>query len=276
MTRYDKERRRNARAADQALRLKEENARLVGEVKKIRDVLTSTMHEVRRFSGELSAHAESLSKSLSALPLQTDRIGDLSETIMNTSGLLAARLGFTDIELNPLSISSQSRLRTGIYKKFEKARYTLSQRTRSRRIAIQFVGNCYFEFEALQAFELVPFVILDNAVKYSPDDQVVKVSFTEDSREVTVQVLSIGPRLDPEDKPALFTRNGRGRNALRSAIPGDGLGLYLAKVLCEIHDVKITAQSGINIRYQLGGIDYSDFTVELTFPKHPSLTQVRR
>jgi K+-sensing histidine kinase KdpD len=263
MVNYDKAKRRAESDEVKMRALREERDKLKAESEKLRIVLVSTMHEVRRFSGEISSHADTLVKVL-----QQDRAKDIAETLFYTSGLLAARLGFTDIELNPEIIRSQARVHAGIYKKFEKARYTLAQRAKSRGISIPFSGNSYFEIDALQSFELVPFVILDNAVKYSPDNQTVRVDFVESPREVDVEVRSIGPRLESEEAGTLFTRNGRGRNALKASIAGDGLGLYLAKVLCNIHGVQITAGSAGETVYQVKGVDYAEFVAQLRFRKY--------
>ena len=66
----------------------------------------------------------------------------------------------------------------------------------------------------------------------------------------------------------LVPRNGRGRNALKASIAGDGLGLYLAKVLCNIHGVQITAGSAGETVYQVKGVDYEEFVAQLRFRKY--------
>jgi K+-sensing histidine kinase KdpD len=241
MIRYDKINKKIDEAKREYEKLKAENDLLKQEAERLKEVLDSTLHEVRRFSGELGTHAESLSRLLEIQNITPDAV-ELTQTILHTTGMISARLGFTDLELNPKAVSRQATLWAGIYKKFEKARHVLGLKCRSRRVSIQFRGNSYLEIEALPAFELVPFVILDNAVKYSPSDKSVMVSFEESAaHSVRVTISSFGPFVEADEVSKIFEKGYRGKHA--QAISGDGLGLYLTKFLCDYHDVNISATS---------------------------------
>ena len=41
-----------------------------------------------------------------------------------------------------------------------------------------------------------------------------------------------------------------------------GIGLYTAKCICEINDIKIEVDSGKEIKKRIGNINYSEFTVD--------------
>src|SRR5689334_7990532 len=102
---YERDQRRHARLMKELEDLRQENVKLRGQSAATRDILVSTMHEVRRFSGELSSYAESLSRGLKQPAVGApDRNMELAETIYFTAGLLGARLGFPDIELNPEAV----------------------------------------------------------------------------------------------------------------------------------------------------------------------------
>jgi len=259
--RYDKIIKKNNKIADELDNLRRESEQLKKQNAVLSSALDGTMHEVRRFSGELSDYAEKISRLTAG---QSGQIKDLSDTIFFTSGMLASRLTFTDIELNPAAVSKQFKIRTGIYKKFDKARYILFNRAKSKQISINFKGNSVNEFDAIEAFELVPFVILDNAVKYSPPSRDIQVIFNEQPREVDVLIKSCGPKVDPDELQCLFNKGVRGRNGAMAASAGDGLGLYLAKTLCDLTSTKISVTSNQQVEFQLGGIGYSEFEVKLT------------
>lgn len=259
MIRYDKINKKKLAIEEESERLRTENAKLKQDSERLKAVLDSTLHEVRRFSGELGTHAETLSRLLEAQAISQDAV-ELTQTVLHTAGMISARLGFTDLELNPQAVSRQATLRAGIYKKFEKARHVLGLKSRSRRVPILFRGNSYLEIEALPAFELVPFVILDNAVKYSPQDRPVNVSFEEMAgQHVRVTVSSFGPYVEPDEIPRIFEKGYRGRHARSTA--GDGLGLYLTKFLCDYHDVTISADSRGSVPTPNG--PYGDFSISL-------------
>lgn len=263
MIRYDKINKRVEQAKNEVARLREENEKLRRQSDRLKEVLDSTLHEVRRFSGELGTHAETLSRLLESRNIGSDAV-ELTQTVLHTAGMVSARLGFTDLELNPQSVGRHARLRAGVYKKFEKARHVLGLKCKSRRVTIMFRGASYLEIEALPAFELVPFVILDNAVKYSTNDRNVVVSFEENSGQfVRVTVSSWGPYVEPHELPKIFEKRFRGRHAMGTA--GDGLGLWLTKFLCDYHDVAISADS-INPTQTPGGL-YGDFSITLFVQK---------
>lgn len=258
--RYDKINKNKIKILCELEKLKVENEGLVKHNELLSSSLNGMMHEVRRFSSELSDHAEGLSKLLST---QAGGTKELSETIFFTSGMLASRLAFTDIELNPAAIRLQIKIRIGIYKKFDKARYILSKRARAKQIKIIFKGNSIKEFEAIDAFELVPFVILDNAIKYSPSGREIIISFEENSRELEVIVSSCGPQVEPSELPTIFMKGVRGRNGASAVSAGDGLGLYLAKTLCDLTSISISATSSPISEFEMSGIAYSTFEMKL-------------
>jgi signal transduction histidine kinase len=244
----------------------QELAREKAQHKKVSQVLEGTLHEVRRFSNEISAHSERLSIMLSQHGPDTYLATELSNTIFYTSGMLAARLAFADLELNPASVVNQPRIKVGIYKKCEKAKHILNLKARAKDIDIRLIGSSYFHTDLLLAFELVPFVLLENAIKYSPSGSPIMVTFTERLNDhLTVEFTSIGPQVNAEEIPNLTARGFRGQSALLSCIAGDGLGLYLVDFLCGLHDVQMDISSSADVSRTINRVPYSYFKVTLTF-----------
>src|SRR5688572_10931848 len=129
MIRYEKINKKIEAAHQEIEELKAENQILRSRADRVKEVLDSTLHEVRRFSGELASHAESLSRLLENQYAGDEAI-ELAQTVFFTSGMISARLGFTDLELNPQAVSRQATARAGIYKKFEKASHVLKLKSR--------------------------------------------------------------------------------------------------------------------------------------------------
>ncbi|MBX9952796.1 MAG: hybrid sensor histidine kinase/response regulator [Candidatus Obscuribacterales bacterium] len=76
--------------------------------------------------------------------------------------------------------------------------------------------------------------LLDNALKYTPTGGEVKVSLSNSSDRVLLQVSDTGPGIPEEDRKHLFERFWRGR-ASRRHTPGTGLGLYLCQQIVSLH-----------------------------------------
>lgn len=58
-----------------------------------------------------------------------------------TAGMITSRLAFTDMELNPRAIENQTISKSGIYKKFDKAKRLLAEEARGKQLAVRLVGE---------------------------------------------------------------------------------------------------------------------------------------
>jgi len=85
--------------------------------------------------------------------------------------------------------------------------------------------------------------LLSNALRYTPDDQEVKVKIEADDNEVVIQVSDRGPGIPENELPHLFERFYRGDAARTRADGGSGLGLAIAKQWVEAHGGTITASN---------------------------------
>jgi signal transduction histidine kinase len=257
--RYDKQNRKIDRLNDKIAELTDQNARISSEAQSIKEILNSTLHEIRRFSAQLTKFSERLSRETEG----QQQISQTALSVFYTAGMISSRLAYTDIELNPRALESQTAIRSGIYKKFDKARRILAEEARDRGVTIRLEGESRVEIDALPVFELLPFVLLENGVKYSPRDQTVTVAFDVVGKQQMVTISSIGPAVADAELPHLFEKGYRG--AQTSNLPGEGLGLFLAKQVCGFHGIKIRAEIGRRSLYQMGGTSYSEFRVVLQF-----------
>ncbi len=83
--------------------------------------------------------------------------------------------------------------------------------------------------------------LLDNAIKFTPENGSITVGVRRDGDQVELWVNDTGIGIAAEDLPQLFNRFHRGRNA--AAYPGSGLGLAIIKAIVEGHHGQITVQS---------------------------------
>jgi signal transduction histidine kinase len=95
--------------------------------------------------------------------------------------------------------------------------------------------------------------LVENAIKYSPDDGVITVRARSDGEEVEIAVSDEGCGILPEDVPHIFEKFYRGRPALASVQtassefaeqPGVGLGLYLVRSLVDQLGGRISLEAG--------------------------------
>ncbi len=55
-------------------------------------------------------------------------------------------------------------------------------------------------------FELVPYAIVDNAIKYAPASSRVEISVIDGVTDVRVRVSSLGPYIEPHEQKKIFER----------------------------------------------------------------------
>jgi PAS domain S-box-containing protein len=85
--------------------------------------------------------------------------------------------------------------------------------------------------------------LLTNAIKFSPRSGEVTVRLAEEDAQAVLTVKDRGPGIPAEEQKDLFLPFQRAATAVRSVIPGTGLGLYVAKIIVDAHGGTISMQS---------------------------------
>lgn len=141
---------------------------------------------------------------------------------------------FLRIELNPGGIEYAPRNPVNVQSIFFRALKHYSDRIRRKELS----GNALdrssgFAVEAYPSLAIVPMVLIDNATKYAPKGSSITVNLDPKAR--TASVESMGPRVETDESCLIFDRGFRGRNAKQLPIAGQGIGLYIAKKICDAH-----------------------------------------
>jgi nitrogen-specific signal transduction histidine kinase len=87
--------------------------------------------------------------------------------------------------------------------------------------------------------------LLDNAVKFSPDRKEIDVILKKDDKNVILQVKDKGIGIPPDEWDKIFDKFYQGRNEVRKAAKGTGLGLTLVKHTVEAHGGRIDIESRV-------------------------------
>ncbi|MCX7977599.1 MAG: ATP-binding protein [Bdellovibrionaceae bacterium] len=85
--------------------------------------------------------------------------------------------------------------------------------------------------------------LIENAIKYSPEETAILVSSEEVDGWVIIQVADQGPGIPADELPHLFMKFYRSKSARTSGVKGSGLGLYLSKYFTELHGGSIHVES---------------------------------
>lgn len=100
-------------------------------------------------------------------------------------------------------------------------------------------------------------ILLDNAMKYSPEGGIVSLTMKTQKKQMILSVFNTtSHRIEPEQLQQLFERFYRMDASRNSEIGGHGIGLSIAKALTDSHNGQIYAST------QKG----MDFTMTVTIP----------
>jgi len=95
-----------------------------------------------------------------------------------------------------------------------------------------------------QALEHIVRILVDNAVKYSPENSIITISAKEDSAHVVISIRDEGPGIDVKHQTKIFDRFYRVDESRSSQnIEGSGLGLAIAKSIALRHGFGLSVHS---------------------------------
>jgi len=95
--------------------------------------------------------------------------------------------------------------------------------------------------------------LLDNAVKYSPDQRIIRVSVCRHPAGVAISVRDEGLGIPAHEQKAIFGRFVRGEKASRLGIKGTGLGLAMVSHIVEAHGgtIELESEEGVGSTFRL-------------------------
>ena len=176
----------------------------------------------------------------------------LAKNIVALSELISARIELADITTaNLVKPAIKHATPLIVYRKFDKITKCYIAYAAKRKITITLNGDSRSQTRGIEHFEMIPLIVIDNAVKYSPDNKEVEVNFKEDDKFIFVDVKSLGPKIELQEMQSIFERDVRGTHAINSGKSGNGIGLYFARHLLDsINGVISVAQNPSPVSFQ--------------------------
>ena len=85
--------------------------------------------------------------------------------------------------------------------------------------------------------------ILSNAIKFSPDNSSIDISYRQDEESALVEICDHGSGIDEEEILHIFDRYYMGRTDFEIRPEGSGLGLYIVKNIITLHGGDVSARN---------------------------------
>lgn len=84
--------------------------------------------------------------------------------------------------------------------------------------------------------------LLDNAIKFTPDDGLIEVAIGEDGNSVAVSVINSGSEIPEENRERIFQKFYQADES--HATEGNGIGLAIVQKVVQLHQGKVEVESG--------------------------------
>jgi PAS domain S-box-containing protein len=222
-----------------------DNSRLFEELKAMSDkkdeFIALASHELKTplttIKGYLQLLARKKQDRVNALFLgkTLDQVGKLNSLVADLLDVSKIEAGKLQFNLEPFD------LRSVLRDVMETFPYTY----KTHKIIFHDLLEPAFVYADKQRIEQVINNLLTNAIKYSPNADLVEVSVYKDADVVTVKVKDFGIGLKEEHKRKIFTRFYRAEGVVN--VSGLGIGLHLTKEIIDRHNGQIGVESKFGV-----------------------------
>ncbi len=182
----------------------------------------------------LNFEDERLQRSLQAIEAQANRMNKMVTALLDVSRIETGQLDIQHDQIDLAQLLQNLVNDLAITIDHHQIRYHCSSNQ-----PIHVAGD-------LTRFRQVFVNLINNALKYSPEQTEVLVSVDRNAQQAIVQIRDQGIGIPPESLPNLFTRFYRASNAARSHVSGLGIGLFVVKEIVDLHggSIEVTSQIG--------------------------------
>lgn len=223
--------------------------------------LTALVHDLRHLSSSIYHSAIEAERAMKENSLHETR--DLIKTIIASQTMLKVRIDYLDFSNSVDRFDEIEKI--PVYSRVDKVIRCFKADARHKNVDINLSGNSYRLAEGPNILDIVPYTLIENAIKYSPKSSEITVRVRDTDAETEVSVTSLGPIFADGEEAKIFERGFRGVNAKNIRPNGTGLGLSVAsEVIATFAGSLGVAQSNEN--RVIDGATYASTTFHFSLP----------
>ncbi len=209
-----------------------------------RDFVANVSHELKTPITSIKGFVETLldgamhdpadaRRFLKIVAAQADRLNEIIEDLLTLSRLEG------DTDKTGISLQT-GRVRDVL----QAAAATCQLKAAEKNVAIELACDAELRIEINAALlEQAVVNLVDNAVKYSPEDHTVHIEATQTAAGTVIRVRDRGCGIGADHLPRLFERFYRVDKARSRKLGGTGLGLAIVKHIAQAHGGRVTVES---------------------------------
>ena len=197
--------------------------------------MRSNIHEVRSINADIYNAVYRLKEDLQEFGYNQDRDFMTVRNIEELSKILKTRTDVLDVVSNPALLQA-ARSSIPIYRAFDRVVRSVRPTSSAQNVRLNLTGSSTGRVNGISLFDVIPYLMIQNAIKYAPENSNVQIYFEEDTDRVSVHLTSVGPAMEEDEVERIFISGFRGRYAQQVTPEGTGFGMNLLKTLVEMHD----------------------------------------
>lgn len=232
----------------------------------LKGFIDNTFHDIRKFNAHIKNKSIFIrNKAQGKRKLLA--FENFGKNIWVMSSYISTRLDSYNLIYNPFRYGDVTSY--NLFHTFDKIRRCLTDELKEKELYINLDSNkeCS-DIKAYDSIELVPFLLIDNSMKYCLRKTSINIYIEDTLSNQKVILKCIGPQLVEGEIYKIFDRGFRGKNAQIVEAEGSGIGLYIVNEVCKLHDIRIDIKSSEDVFKVKDGVNYSSFEVILYVPKN--------
>ena len=222
-------------------------------------ILRLTIHDLKNMAKHFMDLTESV-KQDADLSKKIEQDDELFSAIEGYS-LIQYRLDYHDQLLNNEGIYGNEKRNINFHKMIMKLSKLMQYRGHKKDVSIEFHGYTNNKFWCSRDMYLASFIFIENAIKYAEQFSTINIYFNDRGRNTTeVKIINTCKTISASEMKKIYNDGFRGGQAQVTS-KGSGLGLGLAKKICERSGVKLMTD------FHETDSNKGEFVVELNIQK---------
>lgn len=164
---------------------------------------------------------------------ESDRLTSLVNDILDLSKI---RAGLDELKL---SVFNLSEFLYGVI-----GRFGYLAETQGYTFITDIAENLYTAADKAKIGQVL-YNLIGNAVNYTGDDKVIRISLKEEGGVIVFRVKDTGKGIAPEELATIWDRYYRSQETHKRPVQGTGLGLSIVKTICEKHGFVYRVESTV-------------------------------
>ena len=241
-------------------------------MEKAPDVSSQLVHEIHSYYHDLQYFVGALiqlSTITHAIEDNAESLRSRLSEINNLSVIMSAKTNFLKYLTSEVGDLVMRRIAVHrVIKRVISGARQIAASQKKLALRVRLEGESYGEIFGPDVFEIIPYLLLENAIKYSPNHNQVVLALHEQANVIVCRLVSLGPELHPAEESKIFESGFRGENAIRLTEMGTGMGLFHAKCATEMYRGSITVrQRREGPPIVINGIPFRQTEFTLNLPK---------